>query len=216
MSGTMGEPVRIRMDDREPESIARALSAIEGVTVEWTRLEFGDFEVGPSLFVERKSSSDFGASLLDKRLFTQVKQAKDAGMRLIFVLEGDVFAGARNIHPNAISGALSYLATIEQIPVLGTSAIMLPRLVADIARHSVHGLGYTINLREQRPRDVRESQLYCLQGLPGVGRGKAEALLAHFGSIRKVMAASAQELAAVPGMGAKSAATIAAALDLMA
>ena len=125
-----------------------------------------------------------------------------------------MFAGARNVHPNAISGALSYLATIEQIPVLVAPSGMFARVVADISRHAVHGLGYTINLREQRPKDVRESQLYCLQGLPGVGRSKAEALLAHFGSVRRVMAATAAELGTVPGVGAKSAAAIAAALDL--
>ena len=79
MSGTMGMPVHIRIDDREPRAIAAALQAIEGVTIEWTRLEFGDFEVAPSLYVERKSSTDFAASILDRRVFTQVKQAKDAG-----------------------------------------------------------------------------------------------------------------------------------------
>jgi len=48
--------------------------------------------------------------------------------------------------------------------------------------------------------------------VPGLGPARRAALLKHFGSVRKLRAASLEEIAAVPGIGPKLAATIAAAL----
>jgi excinuclease ABC subunit C len=51
-----------------------------------------------------------------------------------------------------------------------------------------------------------------LDDVPGLGPARRTALLKHFGSVRKLRAASVEEIAAVPGVGARLAATIAAAL----
>jgi len=48
--------------------------------------------------------------------------------------------------------------------------------------------------------------------VPGLGPARRAALLKHFGSVRKLRAASMEEIAAVPGIGPKLAATISAAL----
>jgi DNA excision repair protein ERCC-4 len=40
-----------------------------------------------------------------------------------------------------------------------------------------------------------------LQGLPGVGPERAKRLIDHFGSVEGVIGASADDLAAVPGIG---------------
>ena len=42
-----------------------------------------------------------------------------------------------------------------------------------------------------------------MEGLPGVGRGRARKLLQHFGTPAAVMRASAEELGRVPGIGPK-------------
>ena len=51
-----------------------------------------------------------------------------------------------------------------------------------------------------------------LDDVPGLGPARRTALLKHFGSVRKLSAASVQEIAAVPGIGPQLAATIAAVL----
>jgi excinuclease ABC subunit C len=51
-----------------------------------------------------------------------------------------------------------------------------------------------------------------LDDVPGLGPARRAALLKHFGSVRKLRAASVEEIAAVPGVSARLAATIAAAL----
>jgi Fanconi anemia group M protein len=50
--------------------------------------------------------------------------------------------------------------------------------------------------------------LYVLQGLPGVGPTRAERLLAAFGSVENVMAASAEALREVEGIGKKTAQSV--------
>jgi len=51
-----------------------------------------------------------------------------------------------------------------------------------------------------------------LDDIPGLGPARRATLLKHFGSVRKLRAASVEEIAAVPGIGPKLAATIVAAL----
>ena len=59
-----------------------------------------------------------------------------------------------------------------------------------------------------RPKGKRARQLFLLQGLPGVGPERAARLLERFGSVQSVMTASADDLAAVNGIGERTAAKI--------
>ena len=52
----------------------------------------------------------------------------------------------------------------------------------------------------------------ALDDVPGLGPARRKTLLKHFGSVRKLSAASIEEIAAVPGIGPRLAATISAAL----
>jgi excinuclease ABC subunit C len=52
----------------------------------------------------------------------------------------------------------------------------------------------------------------ALDDVPGLGKARRTALLKHFGSVRKLRAASPAEIAAVPGIGPRLAVTIAAQL----
>ena len=56
----------------------------------------------------------------------------------------------------------------------------------------------------------------ALDAIPGVGAGRRRRLLRTFGSVKRMLAASVEELAAVPGIGESLAVTIRAALDRLA
>jgi excinuclease ABC subunit C len=47
-----------------------------------------------------------------------------------------------------------------------------------------------------------------LDDVPGLGEVRRKALLRHFGSVKKLAAASVDEIAAVPGVGPRTAAAI--------
>jgi excinuclease ABC subunit C len=51
-----------------------------------------------------------------------------------------------------------------------------------------------------------------LDSVPGLGPARRAALLKHFGSLRKLKAASVDEIAALPGFGPRTAAAVLAAL----
>ena len=52
-----------------------------------------------------------------------------------------------------------------------------------------------------------------LDDVPGLGELRRKALIKHFGSMRKLRAARVEEIAAVPGIGPKTALAVKAALD---
>jgi len=70
-----------------------------------------------------------------------------------------------------------------------------------LAAGAVHRFGY-------RPKKNRARRLYVLQGLPCIGKKRAEALLDHFGFIESVMCASEEQLATVEGIGRSTAQAI--------
>jgi excinuclease ABC subunit C len=52
----------------------------------------------------------------------------------------------------------------------------------------------------------------ALDGIPGLGETRRKALLRRFGSLKRLRAASVEEIADVPGIGIRTAEAIAAAL----
>jgi excinuclease ABC subunit C len=75
-------------------------------------------------------------------------------------------------------------------------------------RDEAHRFAITYH-RQKRGKAATAS---ALDDVPGLGPARRTALLKHFGSVRKLRAASVEEIAAVPGIGPKLAATISAAL----
>ncbi len=76
-------------------------------------------------------------------------------------------------------------------------------------RDEAHRFAITYH-RQKRAKAATAS---ALDDVPGLGPARRAALLKHFGSVRKLCAASAEEIAAVPGIGPRLAVTIASALS---
>jgi ERCC4-type nuclease len=60
---------------------------------------------------------------------------------------------------------------------------------------------------------MRGRQLFMLQGLPGIGPARADRLLTHFGSLRRIFQASPDQWMEIKGIGKHCAAQIANLLD---
>ncbi len=73
-------------------------------------------------------------------------------------------------------------------------------------RDEAHRFAITYH-RQKRGKAATSS---ALDDVPGLGPARRAALLKHFGSVRKLKAARVEEIAAVPGIGPRLAATIAA------
>jgi excinuclease ABC subunit C len=75
-------------------------------------------------------------------------------------------------------------------------------------RDEAHRFAITFH-RQRRSKRMTTSRL---DGVPGLGEVRRKALLTRFGSVKRLSAASAEEIATVPGIGERTAAAIVAAL----
>jgi len=88
-------------------------------------------------------------------------------------------------------------------PVNSPALFLLQRV-----RDEAHRFAITYH-RAKRGKAATAS---VLDDVPGLGPARRQTLLKHFGSVRKLSAASVEEIAAVPGIGPKLAATVSVAL----
>jgi fanconi anemia group M protein len=204
---SLAQPLLIRVDSREHSSpVPALLAAFPDVTLSFAALPSADYLLSDDVAVERKSASDFVASILDRRLFGQTTRMKVLFPRAMLIIEGDLTQVPHSIDMEAIRGALAFLTVREGITVLQVAdATETAAMLRIMARHAQERMGQPVSLREPRPQIEELYAAYLVEGLPGVGPRRARMLLAHFGSPAAIMCAAVEELSKVPGIGKKSA-----------
>jgi Fanconi anemia group M protein len=201
------ETVEIVADQRELDAtIARDLSKRDGIRVRLETLAVGDYVLSDRVVVERKTVADFLATLTgeDRSLFEQAKDMASHYARPIVIIEGegDLYA-ERNVHPNAIRGALASLAVDFGASVLRTrDADDTADLLAVIAKREQEEGGRETSVHgEKGARTLAEQQEYIVSAIAEVGPVTARALLEALGSVEAVMTADVDELLGVSGIG---------------
>jgi ERCC4-type nuclease len=203
--------VRVVADDREkPGGVIDALRDLPGVALDVRRLACGDFWVDDTLVVERKTLVDLARSVVDARLFRQAAAMAQSPRHGILIIEADGSNPATTgLSRESMQGALITVSVFYGIALLRSAGpvetAQLLLFIGRQARKHIHG---GLSRPGYRPRGRRARQLFILQGLPGVGPGRAEGLLDHFGSVQAVASATAGDLAAVKGIGQGIAAKI--------
>lgn len=204
------KPVKIIVDSRESRSmIAQKLSRFPGVSVEVEELASGDYLIAEGVAVERKDANDFLLSVMSGHLFDQLARMKLEHKSNILLIEGDPYSSRSAIAPEAIDGALSWVALLSDVNLIfSPSLAVTPRILWRMAIHATHGLGYQIPLRAGKPKAATVLAEYIVQGLPTVGPSTAQKLLAHFKSPIAIFSATVADLKQVNGIGDKSAQSI--------
>ncbi|WP_456374073.1 DEAD/DEAH box helicase [Methanocaldococcus sp.] len=190
------KPIKIIVDVRE-KNIAKLLHKY--ADVELKTLEVGDYVLSDRVVVERKTSEDFVNSIIDKRLFSQLKNLKKVEKPLL-IIEGENFS---RIHENALKGAILSVIFDFGIPILFTKNVdETVDLLIKIAEKE--------QLKEKRPITIRygkttmslkEQQRFIVESLPDVGGALADRLLKHFKTVERVFTAKEDELMEVEGVG---------------
>ncbi len=200
--------VHVLVDHRERASgIVHILREFGDVVVSVKELPVGDYVVSDRVAVERKSSADFVQSIIDGRLFEQAAKLSDHFTKPVIIVEGrDVYA-VRNVHPNAIRGAIASLVLDYGIPVIFTRDEQeTAAYIRALARREQLEMGREPRLRgEKRILSLPEMQRFIVESLPFVGPKLAKQLLRHFGTVERVFTASERELSQVEGIGPKRA-----------
>lgn len=210
------EPVRLMVDHREPPAMITALRRVTNLEVVRTELAVGDYVVEGRMIIERKSASDFDASIGDgaTRLIAQAEAMAGTGLHRILLVEGGPYA-RRHYVLNRLASTLSYLQNIHGIHVTPTmnmrhSAYMIVQSV----KH--HLFGMFSSPRTPDPIDKREMAAdpsllarFLLGHLNGISEERIKALVDHFGTLRAIANADEKELREVKGIGPKVAAHVA-------
>jgi len=158
-----------------------------------------------TLGIERKTKEDFLNSIIDRRLFQQLLALKENFKLSILILEGkeNIFS-LRNIHPNAIRGALIAIALDYSIPIIETKNIsdtasfletILKRLEQPVKDISLHQKRKTSTLKDQ--------QEFLISSLPNIGPKISKELLKKFKTIKNIFNASEKELKEINKIGKK-------------
>lgn len=206
-AGSAPEKILIYADTREQASpVVRELSGKDAkITVK--QLDVGDYVLSDDVVVERKTTEDFLQSMIDGRLFQQVIKMNSNYKAPLMLVEGsmDEMYSLRNIHKNAIIGALTSIALNYRLPVLFTKS---PQETAEflflIAKREQLGKEKDIRLRTGRKgMGIYEQQQFVVESFPTVGPTMARALLKKFRSIKNIVNARSPEWQEVGNLGPK-------------
>jgi ERCC4-related helicase len=200
--------VKVYVDKREIRShVAHSLEK-QGVEVILRTLEVGDYVVSDRVGIERKTAEDFLSTFLDGRdLFSQISDLARSYRRPLLIIEGEGIYIKRQIHPNAIRGALSTIAIDFGVPVLfSKDEEDTAALISVIAKREQVDSKKEINLHGNKTASTLPEQMeYVVSAISEIGPVVAKNLLRHFGNVERIMTASKEELMAVELVGPKTA-----------
>jgi DNA excision repair protein ERCC-4 len=204
------ESLRIVVDHRERSSqVASFLEQSGQAQLSFEQMRVGDYRTANWLF-ERKTLTDFAASLVDGRLFAQACRLAGSNQSSAIILEGTApDLAAIGVHRSALQGALISLSLIYQLPILRSRGPEeTAQLLLFAGRQLWRSRSDWAQRTGRRPKRLRKLQLYVLEGLPGVGPNRAAALLDYFGTVRAAMTAPKEELCRIKGIHDLTAAKI--------
>jgi Fanconi anemia group M protein len=153
---------------------------------------------------------DFLSSLLEGKLFVQMKNLRATYSRPLLLIEGEGLLTKRNISHNAIFGSFAAIIVDFGIPIITTqSSQETADFLAIMAQREQKEGDRAVAIRgEKTARTISEQQQFLIEGLPNVSAVLAQRLLQHFGSVRAVANATEEELCKITGIGKNIAADI--------
>ncbi|MCD6524403.1 MAG: DEAD/DEAH box helicase [Thermococcus sp.] len=196
----------VYVDSRELRSGVPKILKELGAEIEVKTLDVADYVVSEEVGIERKSANDFIQSIIDGRLFDQVERLKRAYEKPVIIIEGELY-GIRNVHPNAIRGAIASVTIDWGVPILFSSGKEeTAQFIYLLAKREQEERKKEVRLRsEKKALTLAERQRLIVEGLPNVSSTLAKRLLKHFGNVERVFTATEEELKEVEGIGDKKA-----------
>jgi len=195
--------IQIVADDREQRSgVIESLKLFQDVNLEIKRLSVGDYLVDKRFIFERKTLQDFSISIVQGRLFSQAQNLAKYDGHPVMILEGTSKDIAEyGVSREAVQGAIITISIIYGIPILrAKDSGETAKLMVMTAKQAIRTASGGIQRQGYHPKGKKARQMFILQGLPGIGRKKAELLIEKFGSVEAVVNAKTEDLSTVYGM----------------
>ncbi len=202
--------IKIVVDHRESRSPVMRFLTQKDIIVEPQQLDVGDYIISSRIGIERKTVDDFLSSLIEGKLFVQMKNLRATYSRPLLLIEGEGLLTKRNMSHNAIFGSFTAIIVDFGIPIITThSAQETADFLAVMAQREQKEGDRAVAIRgEKTARTIAEQQQFLVEGLPNVSAVLAQRLLQHFGSIRALANATEEELCKITGIGKNIAADV--------
>lgn len=176
----------------------------KAVIVRTKQLAVGDFLLSDRLVVERKTSEDFLQSMISGRLFKQLEEMASNFERPVLIIEGkeDLFS-LRNIHPNAIRGALASIYIDYRIPVIWTKNMdETATVLFALAKREQKEVKREIQIKgEKKPVTLKDFQEKIISSFPNVNSVLGKRILEEFKTVKDFINSSEDKLQKVDGIG---------------
>ncbi|MEM5804273.1 MAG: ERCC4 domain-containing protein [Candidatus Aenigmatarchaeota archaeon] len=209
----MDNKIIIYADTREFNSEVIVFLARHDCTVKQKMLHVADYLVSDRVAIERKTTTDFASSIVDQRLFSQVRALKENFEKPVLIVEGNSLY--ERLNPNAVRGAIASLALDFGIPLIWTKDPgETAGMIFWLAKREQLDEKREVSVRgEKKAATLSQQQEFMIAGLPGISTVRARALLKHLKTPLNVLSASEKELEEVEGVGKKTAENIRKLLD---
>lgn len=189
------EKSTIIIDNREKNSLVPSELAKLNFNIKFEQLPLGDYILNNTM-IERKTLSDLQSSIINKRIFSQLKDLQQTNS--ILIIEGNKANNDKIIHPNALKGFLLSLSTDYKIPFIFSDNEKETALyISLLAKKPINK---EISLRQSRSSlSTEEQKQFILEGFPGIGPTTAKKLLKEFKSLKNIFNAKEEDLEKVLG-----------------
>jgi ERCC4-type nuclease len=174
-----------------------------GLEVEWFPLVTGDYAIGGTALVERKTVRHLHASIVTGTFWPQVNRLRAVCLDPYLIIEGEQLDDGP-LSPNAVRGCIVAaldlgIRTIRSRDSEDTAA-WLQRLAARHGdrRPRLHKPAYSQRPTPMTPAAAAEAML---ASVPGISSRLAMRLLEHFGSLDATLKAGPEGWADVDGIG---------------
>ncbi|MEK6897440.1 MAG: ERCC4 domain-containing protein [Nanoarchaeota archaeon] len=191
------EKPKIEIDYREKNSLVVSELIALGLEVEVKELKVADYIVGGTA-IERKTVSDFIASMKNGRLLRQLEELRQYESMLL-IIEGideqELYTDSEEVvgmHPNSVRGFLLSILLNYKVPVIFTKNYEdTARFISVLSRKKPKETPLNVT---KKFLSMKEQTQYILEGFPGIGPKTAKKLLKKFKTIKNIINAPEEDL----------------------
>lgn len=198
------EFIPIMIDYREQTGKIIEYLKKRNIRIELVDLKIGDYLIGDYL-IERKTCEDLAKSIIDGRLFKQLKNLSQVDNKInkYIIIEGSLSEFTKILNINNYSGIIMTILDDFNIKIIRTQNKMETAefLYNIYVRSTQKRKGIFKTRLEKKPLSLYEIQRFVLSGIPGIDTILADRLLKRFGTLSKIANANINELTKVPGIG---------------
>ena len=188
--------------------VAAALAAmgIEIVPITEDEGNVDRYVLSKRVAVERRTGGGFLKGIMEKTLFTSAIFLRERFQVPILIVEGKINYEYSMMTPAAVRGALSSMMLLYGVSVLATAdADETIELIAMMARQEQIGIPEISLIPKRKATTLDDMQRRVIEMFPGCGMVMARDLLQHFGSVRRIVNATEDDLRGMRGIGARKA-----------